>query len=135
MTWIFNKDRTSTRQSQYDLYMKNIRGIIYSSESASQMIVQSFIKPKIPGVSLKQVVDCLVPNDVVVILDNYLYRKILRQSGYLHLIDKDQPYMDILKEAASYDTNELRMEHREEVQAVLDESPLGFLNRNPFLTC
>ena len=133
LTWIFNKDRTSTRQSQYDLYMKNIRGIIYSSESASQMIVQSFIKPKIPGVSLKQVVDCLVPNDVVVILDNYLYRKILRQSGYLHLIDKDEPYMDILKEAASYDTNELRMEHREEVQSVLDESPLGFLNRNPFL--
>ena len=56
LTWIFNKDKSNNRQSQYDLYLKNIRGIIYSSESSSQMIVQSFIKPRIPGVSLKQVV-------------------------------------------------------------------------------
>ena len=35
LTWIFNKDKSNNRQSQYDLYLKNIRGIIYSSESSS----------------------------------------------------------------------------------------------------
>ena len=133
LTWIFNKDKSNNRQSQYDLYLKNIRGIIYSSESSSQMIVQSFIKPRIPGVSLKQVVDSLVPDDVVVVLDNYLYRKILRQASFSHLLSDEYPYKQLMLDCADYDTNEQRMESREELQSVLDESPLGFLNRNPFL--
>ena len=135
INWIFNKDKSNNRQSQFDLYLKNIKGIVFSSDSSSQMIVQSFIKPRIPGVSLKQVVDSLVPDDVVVVLDNYLYRKVLRQSGFLRLLDESLPYKQMLLDCGSYTTNEQRMDCREELQEVLDESPLGFLNRNPFLTC
>lgn len=130
VNWIFNQDKLNTRQSHYDLYMKNIRGIVYSSESSSQMIVQSFIKPRIPGVSLKQVVDSLVPNDAVIVLDRYLYNKILRQSGFTD-IAKD--HREFLESCASYTTNEERMACRDQLMEVLYQTPLGFLNRNPFL--
>lgn len=135
INWIFNKDKSVTRQTQYDLYMKNIRGIIYSSESSSQMIVQSFIKPRIPGVSLKQVVDSLVPDNVVVILDNYLYNKILKQANFKGINNKDSEYRQFMIDCGGYTTNEDRMNCKEQLEGMLDEVPLGFLNRNPFLTC
>ncbi len=133
--WIFTNNPENKRSMLYDAYMKNIKGLVYSSETSHRMLIQSFIKPRIPGASLKQVVDCMVPDNVIVYLNPHLYKKMLYQSGYERIADPDQPYLPLLQEASALNTNELRLQFKEAVQQSLDDVPSGILNRNPFLTC
>lgn len=133
--WIFTNNPDNNRSMLYDAYMKNIKGLVYSSETSHRMLTQSFIKPLIPGTSLKQVVDCLVPDNVIVYLNPHLYKKMLYQSGYERIADPDQPFLQLLQEASNLQTNELRLQFKDVVQEHLDDVPSSILNRNPFLTC
>lgn len=63
----------------YDLYMDSIQGGLYSNEDAAMMIIQSLIKPKINGLGMKQVVEPLLPDDVIVITDDRKHKRLMKQ--------------------------------------------------------
>ena len=78
---VYAKDKSrDTPALAFNRYMANIKSTLFSSEDESQRLVQSFIKPQIPGVSLKQVVETLLPDDVLLFCDNRIYNRIRRES-------------------------------------------------------
>ena len=66
----------SGKKSAYKAYMEECMGMLYSNEEKGMTLAQSFIKPQLMGVNMKQVTDALVPWDVVVVFDRDIYYKI-----------------------------------------------------------
>lgn len=128
------------RLASYDLYMNTIQGALYSNEDSAMMIIQSLIKPKIKGVGMKQVVEPLLPDDVIVITDNRKYNRIVNEAnsnGEL-VIDRetlqallDEDYdeeVDTLVNLAIDDTSS-----KEDVDRILNDVPLVLAIRDPSL--
>ena len=128
------------RLSSYDLYMNTIQGALYSNEDSAMMIVQSLIKPKIKGVGMKQVVEPLLPDDVIVITDNRKYNRIVREAnsnGEL-VIDRetlkallDEDYDEEIDSIVSLAINETSS--KEDVERILNDVPLVLAIRDPSL--
>ena len=133
--WIFNKTKDSDRTSLYSAYLSNVKGVLYSSPSMSHMFVQSFIKPRIPGFSLKQVVDSLVPNDVILVTNKHLYNRALKQSGFTHIFNPSAEvnHVDVLKLCSEVRDNSSRQSCKELLTEALNDVPLGIFMRNPML--
>jgi len=66
----------SGKKSAYQAYMEECMGMLYSNEEKGMTLAQSFIKPQLMGINMKQVTDHLVPWDVVVVFDRNLYYEI-----------------------------------------------------------
>lgn len=78
---IYSKDKSRTTSAlSYNAYLNTVRSTVYSGEESSQQMVQSLIKPKVPGCSLKQVSEHLLPDNVVVITDDSMYKKLKKVS-------------------------------------------------------
>ena len=78
---VYAKDKSrDTPALAFNRYMANIKATLFSSEDESQRLVQSYIKPKIPGTSFKQVVEKLLPDNVVLFCCNKTYNKIKKES-------------------------------------------------------
>lgn len=69
---------TKGKVSEYTLekYKKGIKDTLYSS----QRLVQSFIKPKIPGIGMKQITEALLPPNTVLITNDRIYNKLKAES-------------------------------------------------------
>lgn len=145
--YLYNKDTVGkkttygrTRLASYDLYMNTIQGALYSNEDSAMMIIQSLIKPKIKGVGMKQVVEPLLPDDVIVITDNRKYNRMVREAnsdGELTL-DKDR-LNELLNEDYDEEIDTLLNlaiddnSSKEEVEAILNNVPLVLAIRDPSL--
>ena len=121
------------RSTHLGRYRDTLKGTVYSSAESSKYLTQSLIKPKIPGVSLKQTVHSLVPNDCVVMLNDHLIKCSYTQSGHTALLDKSSYEYDVITRAIEANDNFERNEIKDELFKVFDDLPLGILNRNPFL--
>ena len=133
--WIFNKTKDNERTSLHSAYLSNVKGVLYSSPSMSHMFVQSFIKPRIPGFSLKQVVDSLVPNDVILVTNKHLYNKSLKQSGFTHIFNPtaEVNHVEVLKLCSEVRDNSSRQSCKQLLEEALNDVPLAMVMRNPFL--
>lgn len=115
--------------------------LLYSNEDSAMMIVQSLIKPKIKGVGMKQVVEPLLPDDVIVITDNRKYNRIVREanSNVVELvIDRetlqallDEDYDEEIDSIVSLAINETSS--KEDVERILNDVPLVLAIRDPSL--
>jgi hypothetical protein len=132
--FIFNayKD-SSNRMRSYDLYLTSVRGTLYTSDESKQMIVQSLVKPKIPGVNMKQVTECLLPADVVVISDDYLYRRIVQQAEHENLANPVSILNINIELLSGNEKNENKLKYTDLWKSVLDNVPRALAIRNPML--
>lgn len=74
------QDQTTKVVKKKDLmtsYLQEAQAMLFSHEEKGMVIAQSFVKPEVMGLSMKQVPDHLVPWNVVVIYDDKNYQKIL----------------------------------------------------------
>lgn len=134
LNWIFDYYNTKEKRSyQYDLYMNSVKGTLYSSDEAKQMIVQSLIKPKIPGVNMKQVVEPLLPDDVVVIMDKRLYSRICKQADHQDLLNPISVLNIDIELLTRYKVSENKLQYQEMWEKVLQDVPRCLAIRNPSL--
>lgn len=134
LEWIFNYYKNNDlRTYQYDLYMTSIQGTLYSTEDSAEMIVQSLVKPKIPGVNMKQVVEPLLPDDVVVIMDNRIYNRICKQAEHEDLLDPLSMLNINIGLLKDYNISENKLQYTELWQDVLNNVPHCLAIRNPSL--
>lgn len=75
--YIFNR-RTAKikRDTLGDRYLRDIYGIIFTSDKAKEMRVTTFSNPHMQGFAMKQSVDVLLPPNTLVITDDKLYQNI-----------------------------------------------------------
>lgn len=128
------------RMSTYDLYITSVQGALYSSAESSMMLIQTLIKPKINGIGMKQVVEPLLPDDVIVITDDYKYKRIVKESSSQDLVDIDA-LKNLLEEDYDYTIDTVldslfvdEQSSAEEVEKVLDDVPRVLAIRNPSYT-
>ncbi len=126
----------------YDLYMDSIQGGLYSNEDSAMMIIQSLIKPKINGIGMKQVVEPLLPDDVIVITDDRKYVRLMRECYTDEEIDQNKlilqealyedsdEFVDVLFDNLSVDDMELSTE---QVNKILNDVPYALAIRDPSL--
>ena len=128
------------RLSSYDLYMNTIQGALYSNEDSAMMIIQSLIKPKIKGVGMKQVVEPLLPDDVLVITDNRKYNRILKEANSDGTLEIDfNELKDLLNEDYDDEVDNLinlainDTTSKDDIEAILHNVPLTLAIRDPSL--
>lgn len=71
-------------KSQIARYLQVISGMIYKNRDMTMShskLIDVFMKPQITGVGMKQMTDAMIPENVVVILDNSTYQKLAKKSG------------------------------------------------------
>lgn len=77
--FIFNRKTVKEkRDTLSDRYLRDIYGIIFTSEKSAEMRVTTLSNPQMPGFAMKQSVDVLLPNNTLVITDDELYQRIER---------------------------------------------------------
>lgn len=73
-------------KSQIARYLQVVSGMIYKHRDMTMShskLIDVFMKPQITGVGMKQMTDAMVPENVVVILDDSTYKKLAKSSdGY-----------------------------------------------------
>ena len=67
-----NRDTLSSR------YLRDIRGIIFTTDEAAEMNVTALSRPMVPGIVMKQVVDVLLPEGTALIMCKKTYNKALK---------------------------------------------------------
>lgn len=140
INFIFNKDSKVKKMTSSSLYFTSVKGILYSSEETSMKLVQSLIKPKILGIGMKQVVDHLIPKDVVVITDYRKYKKLMsvykEQSEIQDIFHKLQlnlkedydPFVEDLFSSLVEESSS-----KELIEEILNDVPRSLAIRNPSL--
>lgn len=102
-----NADRPSGSNRKqlktYDLYMDSIQGGLYSNEDSAMMLIQSLIKPKINGIGMKQVVEPLLPDDVIVLTDDRRYLRLMQECYTQEEIEQNN---FVLSEVLETDSDE-----------------------------
>ena len=79
-----NHDRTYGSKAQIARYLQVVTGMIYKRKdmvSSHNKLIEVFMKPQLPGVGMKQMTDAIIPQGVVVILDNRTYGKLSKHTG------------------------------------------------------
>ena len=125
--WIWNRTANTNRQSQYEKYLDTVEKILYSG----RMLVQSLIKPKIPGVSLKQTVEVTLPDDVVVVTNHKLYYQICKQAGFNHVLDDSN--METLKACSELNQEDSLSSVKSILNDILNDVPKAMMMRQPYL--
>ena len=130
---IYSKDKSRTTSAlSYNAYINTVRSTIYSGEETSQQMIQSLVKPKIMGCSLKQVSEYLLPEHTVVITDDKLYRKLkeesLVKSG--NKIEEHEINLILLLSQYSFSS---KQEQRQLFEELDKDSPLALGIRSPSL--
>lgn len=123
---LYSKDKgRHTSALAHNLYVSVLSSTVFSGDDAAQHMVQSFIKPKIPGCNLKQVGEAYLPPSTVVISDRKVYNKLVSHS----LEGRETPVS----------VEELRMlladgsDAKEAFKLMVDMAPYGIAVRNPAL--
>lgn len=130
---IYSKDKTRTTTAlSYNAYINSIKSTIYSGEETSQQMVQSLIKPKIMGCSLKQVSEHLLPEHTVVITDDKMYKRLKEESlkGSDNKIEEHEINLLVMLNQYSFSS---KKEQRELFEELDKDSPLALGIRSPSL--
>lgn len=131
---VYAKDKSrDTPALAFNRYMANVKSTLFSSEDESQRLIQSFIKPKIPGTSFKQVVEKLLPNNVVLFCCDKTYNKIKKESlkgSEQTITENDVLIMLLLKQIQDSDDINLQ---KELFRQLNEECPLMLCVRSPSL--
>ena len=61
-------------------YYREIKGLLFSSEEASVMLIQKLSRPEIPGFAFKQVTDYILPDNTCVLMCNKTYNKAIENA-------------------------------------------------------
>ena len=77
--FFYNTNKGNYQSSSW-LYLEQAKGMLSSSGSDSQQLIQTFTKPEVLGINMKQMADITIPDDVVVILDSRIYKKLLSET-------------------------------------------------------
>lgn len=127
-----NKERYTSALA-FNSYMNTLKSTVFSGPMDSQHLVQSFIKPKIPGCNLKAVSESWLPDSTVVIMDSNIYKKFKKKSfegAPEDIVEKQDVLMMYL--ASNLDT--LDKDKLKELFEVFNEScPYSLAIRNPML--
>lgn len=77
---VINKNETSdkNRDTHSKRYLRDIKGIIFTTDESSEMNITALSRPMVPGIAMKQSVDVLLPNNTVLIACNKTYQKALK---------------------------------------------------------
>ena len=76
----FLTDRTGQgRRFLTTQYMNSVRDVMHRDKN----LTASLLKPKLPGVGMKQMTDSYVPQGTAVIMDNRTYKMLSEEAGYL----------------------------------------------------
>ena len=130
---VYSKDPNRKVSSlAYYAYLNTVRSTLFSGDTSSQQIVQSFIKPKIKGCNFKQVADHHLPLDTVVINDDRVYRNLMRESLKGSEETVDQYQIRILAQMLSM-KNESIEEQKELFRLLNEECPSALAIRQPSL--
>lgn len=135
LSWIWNMYGDAGNKTYlYDQYMKSIEGLVFKTDENGEMVANCLIKPQVPGLGLKQVLEPLLPNDVIVIGNKKLYRKICKQTGYEHLNDEYSASSLAMEVALNRcDDNTFNEETSEKALKLLEDVPEVLTIRHPFL--
>lgn len=108
-------------------YLNTVQSVLYSGEEASMKVVQTLIKPMIMGFSMKQVVEPLLPDDVLLVLDDRKFRQCVKiaTDGKQEAYFTQQALQSLALIGAKKDSLAL--------DAYLKECPRGIAARNPML--
>lgn len=129
---VYAKDKSrDTPALAFNRYMANVKSTLFSSEDESQRLIQSFIKPKIPGTSFKQVVEKLLPNNVVLFCCDKTYNKIKKESlkGSKQTITENDVLMLLLVKQIQ-DSDDINLQ-KELFRQLNEECPLMLCVRSP----
>lgn len=111
-----------------DLYKSAIKSAIYSTDEMAMTMIQSFIKPTVPGVSLKQVAEMYVPEGVIVVPSEYLYKRMLKQY-----MSDEEVKLNINTIKLAYKKSKKKKLPEQLVLKLLDDVPYAFSIRQPTL--
>lgn len=129
---VYAKDKSrDTPALAFNRYMANIKSTLFSSEDESQRLVQSYIKPQIPGVSFKQVVETLLPDNVMLFCCDKTYNKIKKESlkgSDQTITENDVILLLLTKQIQESDDIELQKQLFKQLN---EESPYVIACRNP----
>jgi hypothetical protein len=73
-----NNRKQDGKKYRVENYIEQAKKILHSDQN----FASTLLKPKVLGVGMKQMVDCLVPRGVVVISDTNTYSKLAKEAGY-----------------------------------------------------
>ena len=77
--FIFQKTSEKVkRDTLADRYLRDVRGIIFTTDESAEMNVTALSRPMVPGIAMKQVVDVLLPEGTALIMCKKTYNKALR---------------------------------------------------------
>ena len=131
---VYAKDKSrDTPALAFNRYMANVKSTLFSSEDESQRLVQSFIKPQIPGASFKQVVETLLPDNVALFCCNKTYNKIKKESlkgSEQTITENDVILLLLMKQIEESDDIELQKQLFKQLN---EECPYVLACRNPSL--
>lgn len=131
---VYARDKNrDTPALAFNRYTANIQSTLYSSEDESQRLVQSFIKPKIPGINFKQLSEALLPDNTVLLCDDKVYNRIKRES--LKGADKsltENELMLLLNTQKLNETDDVKLQ-KEIFKELNEECPLALVIRSPSL--
>ena len=130
---VYSKDPNRKVSSlAYYAYLNTVRSTLFSGDTSSQQIVQSFIKPKIKGCNFKQVADHHLPLDTVVINDDRVYRNLMREAlkGSEESVDSYQ--IRILAQMLTMKDESIE-EQKELFRLLNEECPSALAIRQPSL--
>lgn len=130
---VYSKDKTRyTSALAFNSYINTLKSIIFSSADESQHLVQTLIKPKIPGCNLKQVAESTLPDSTVVISDKKLFRQLRKES-----LKGSQTTIEDYDVKLMYLTNNLDILDQEKLEELFQELnksyPMCLSIRNPSL--
>lgn len=70
-----NKSRITAKQA----YLKRCNSMLFSEEAFGQRMVKTLLNPELYGIGLKQVFDQYVPDDVIVIPSNFIFKQFVNK--------------------------------------------------------
>lgn len=73
-------EKNKTRTTALMAYLQTCRNILYSDETRGQRLVQSLLAPKMPGINLKQINDPYVPDGVIVVLNDTIFKSLYKKA-------------------------------------------------------
>lgn len=80
-----NNNTGNGRKYRIDNYYDQVKKILHTEQN----FVSTLIKPKVLGVNLKQMSDCMIPQGTVVIFDSTAYKKLAKEAGYTFTVDEN----------------------------------------------
>lgn len=133
---VYSKDPSRYSSSlAYDAYCNTIRSTIYSGNEFSHRLIQTLIKPKIMGCSLKQTIEELLPNGTVVVTDDQLYSRLKSVSLQGNPMKNSVSTVELWYKLIEYqDADKYSKKQLADLfESLLDDCPRAFAIRNPSL--